>query len=632
MGDEQKIWFIYLTDHHEGPFSVSEVAEKIGQGVVTPQSLGWKDGMPEWLPLESIPELGPALSGGGGGEAAPAEAPAGDGEGFSLAQMLASQQSVGAEEPSGSLGVSVTEEPSGQTPSMASSFSSPIDQPVDAGALIWMMRVGEQASGMYSLQQLKAMAAQGEIPASAQLWHQGWADFQPLSSVPDVASLRQDGKGMAGKTGMTARPAANTAMNRPRGLAPITASADVGNDDPTDPGISSPKKSFLDKIKALFPKKKSKAAAAPASRVVGKKKAAGGIMGSVKRIAPVLGGLVLIGAGAAAYFLYFSSPIPSDLDVIPDDLEAMRQVVKQPASQPQLYLALARGTEDSPADVTAPKFYVATNLPESTAVTIQLNGHPGTLVNRISFDKTYTGTVGGKHMAVFESLQDDGKPLPMGEYTMTVTATGAPPLAHDRFLGGRKGGAYTSRLAKYKEKLQGEYDKEMQTLKEYIDTLKSLQGELSKRVKDYNTQWQNPGMRTKIVNEWRNFVPSAQGILSQMDQKVKAYLGSGAAIFNQTAFTDVTTTLSQMAQLIQIHGQRLSGQQPASNPNDLDGLVQAAVASLDQWLAQALVKNPMDVLMAKGQPPAPQAGTPPPAAPVPAPATAAAPAPAAPAQ
>ncbi len=88
MSTETKIWFVYLSDHHEGPFTPEEVAEKVKQGVVNAQSLGWKDGMAEWVPLESIPELKSALDGGGAAGAAGAP---GD-DGFSLAQMLASQQ------------------------------------------------------------------------------------------------------------------------------------------------------------------------------------------------------------------------------------------------------------------------------------------------------------------------------------------------------------------------------------------------------------------------------------------------------------------------------------------------------------------------------------------------------------
>lgn len=625
MSEQQKIWFIYLTDHHEGPFTPAEVAEKIGQGAVTPQSLGWKDGMAEWVPIESIPELSAALAApvalSAAGPAGGAEpAPAGGGEeGFSLAQMLVSQQNGGAPADAGGAA-----EMGAMDAAPMAAFES--GAPVDPSDPIWTMKVGEQVSGLFSLQQLKAMAARGEVPANGMLWHSGWSDFQPVASVPEVASARQAkpaGAGRGTQTGITssgmARPAGLGAATgqRPRGLTPITASADVGSDDPTDPGIARPRKAaFLDKIKGLFART-PKAAAKAAPGRAGAKKKIGGPMDSVKRLAPVLGGLLVVAMGGAAYVMFFSSPIPSDLDVIPDDLEMMKEVAKAPLSDgAKLYLALARGTEDNPADDTAPKFYVATNLAEGAALTLAISGHAGTLVNKPSFEKTYTATVGAKHLAAFESLQDDGKPLPMGEYSMKLTANGAEPLVNERFLGGKKGGVYNSRLTKYKEKLQGEYDKEMQVLREFIDTLKSLQGEVSRHLREYNTGWQNPASRAKITNEWRTFSVSAQTMVTQIDYKVRGYSGGTTQIFHPRAFQDISTTLSQILQLIQLHSDRLSGKNPQNNPNDLDGLVQAGVTSLDQWLAQAVVKSPLDVLNSGSHPenipgaPAPNAAAP----------------------
>ena len=37
MSEEQKIWFIYITDHHEGPFTISEIKEKVTQGLANKQ-------------------------------------------------------------------------------------------------------------------------------------------------------------------------------------------------------------------------------------------------------------------------------------------------------------------------------------------------------------------------------------------------------------------------------------------------------------------------------------------------------------------------------------------------------------------------------------------------------------------
>src|SRR5688500_11761725 len=76
MSDQEKIWFVYQTDHHEGPFSVEEVAGKAKQGLVTSQTLAWRDGMAEWVAAESIPDLRPVF----GAAAAPEAESPGEGE------------------------------------------------------------------------------------------------------------------------------------------------------------------------------------------------------------------------------------------------------------------------------------------------------------------------------------------------------------------------------------------------------------------------------------------------------------------------------------------------------------------------------------------------------------------------
>lgn len=636
MNDQ--IWFIYLTDHHEGPFTPTEVAGKVAAGAVTAQSLGWKDGMAEWVPIESIPELAAAL---GGAPAAPpaAAAPAAAGpapegeEGFSLAQLLAQQQGGGGV-PSAA---PVTEDPSLATgftgaASVLSSLAGSVQAAhpmntgsvtIDAGGLtggvsasvggevgpdeeVWTLRIGNQVSGLHSLNRLKSLAGEGEIPPDAFLWHPGWPDFQPIATVPEVSSARRQRKMTSNQSGANSQASLKQGagktggMNRPA-FAPITSGANVGDDDPTDPSIKfndSPTgfKGLLARVKNLMKRKENAKQAKAAPVKVTAKKSGGGASDKIKRVGIILGSVAVIAGAGAAYFILFSSPIPSDLDVIADDLEAMRATLAAPEGSAKMHLALARGTEDNPADDTAPKFYVATGLAEGTGITLTVTGQPGTLVNRLSFEKSFNASVNKDHLAVFESVQDGGKPLPMGEYTIKVAAEGAEPLTLTRFLGGKKGAIYSDRLKKYKDKLQGDYDKEMQELKEYVDTLKSVQTDISKRTGEYKTGWATAANRPRILADWKSFSLGAQGMASQVDTKLKARVAAATQTFHPRAFEDVSTTLGQIQQLLQMHGQRLEGATPSGNPDELEGLAQAGVVSLEQFLAQALVKSPFDVM------------------------------------
>lgn len=612
MSDQGKIWFIYLTDHHEGPFSAAEVAEKAKQGLVNGQTLAWKDGMAEWIPAETIPELQAAFSGGGG-----AAAPEGTGE-VSLAQLLASQQSGGgggsASDISPSMGESAApamQEGRSALSSMVSSSmasSAPAETAVDASEPgpdeeVWTLKIQHTVNGLYSLNRLKDLAKDGEIPPDAMLWRSGWTDFQPVSTVPAVASSRRAQPAGATRTGM--KPAFT---GRPGGIAAITAAADIGNDDPTDPGIRAPGKfAFLDKLKALF-KKKPKAAAAPMKTgavMIGKKAKAGpGIMATIKKVVAVLLVVGVLGGGAAAYFLFFASPIPSDLDVLPEDKENLTLLVKEPVAQGKKFaIAQARGTEDNPADDTSPKFYVATNMPEGTKVTLTATGKTGTLVNKINFEKEYSATVAKTQLATFE-LKDDGKPLPMGEYTVKVAAEGAEPYEVGKFLGGKKGAVYDRRLKQYKEKIEKDYTEEVEEIRELVGTLKNVHGEVSKRIGHYKASVAAKANLDFSKNDWRSFQPTFESMASQLDAKLKVRIETPDQRYYPRAYQDISSTLGLIRQAAKAHGERLSGIAPSANPDELDGFAQAGIQSLEQVVAQAVIKNPYDVQKAGGNAPA----------------------------
>jgi hypothetical protein len=649
MSDQQKIWFIYLTDHHEGPFTPAEVAEKLGQGVVTPQSLGWKDGMPEWLPIEQIPELN-ALGSAPAAEEPAAAAPAAaleteaaaPAEDFSLAKLLAQQQdggsggeaapleaaplSLSTEEPQPGISLGQTQGQTQGQSALSSLAQAPTggsasagDSGVDPQADVWTLRVGDQVTGLYSLEKLTRLAGAGEVPPDAFLWRSGWDDFRPLSDVPEVASARRSKKVTGGRPGAAPRG----------GIAPITAHANVGDDEPTDTGIQVRRGGgFLDRIRGLI-KRKPKPQAAVAKQSVTRKITVkqGGRAGIGKRVATILVPVLLVvGGSGGVYYFFFSSPIPSSLDVLPSDMDSMKAAVKAPASGGgTLFLASAKGTIDDPPDLSSPKFYVASNLPVGTEVKVQLHGLPGTLVNRITFDKNYSAKINESKLAVFERLDDNGKPLPMGHYQVSVNANGAQPLVHkDQFLGGRPGGVYQSRLAKYKEKLQGDYDKEVQELRETIDTLKNQQAEASRQIADFKANWHNPLARTRISSGWRNFANTADGILGQIDQKLKARAAAtDQTTYNPKVFQDLGATLSQLQQLIALQTKRIQGDPAAGNPEEMEGLVQAGLGSLEQQLAQVVGRNPLDILAA-GPAPGTAGGAPagaplPPPQPAPAP-------------
>jgi GYF domain 2 len=689
MSDQEKIWFIYLTDHHEGPFTVAEVAEKVSAGLVNGQSLSWKDGMAEWVPLETVPELAPALA---GSTTAAAAAGAGSGGSFqpevagegsvSLAQLLAEQQGSAPEADAAPAAapadLSALSAAPAAAPAPAAEAATPAPFSLASGANesgsilasmaseahvtpepglneeVWTLRIGSRVNGLFSLAKLKEYAASGEIPSDAMLWHPGWSDFQPVAAVPAVASMRKPSDG--------SRPNARAGITRP-GMA---ISASLGTDDePTDPHLQAPPPSgfqgIVAKLMALVNKgqgggapKPFKPAGIPRSgntkmintgttgRVVVSSKAQG-----VARRAGVIVGLVagISVLGGGAFYFFISSPLPNDLDVSADDREAMIEAIKGKGGN-KLQLAQARGIDESQLDPeAAAKYYVASNLPEKTVVTLALSGVAGSMVNRMSFEKSFTAEVGKDHLAVFGKVADENdKPL-WGEFTAKLSAPGVDPVQQKLFIGA-KGAAYQRRLKRYKETIQQDYDKEADDLKEFVASLKSVQAEASRHVAEYKAGWAVPASRKKITDDWNAYRSGSMAFFSDLDRKLMERMsGSNPPKFNLRAFQDLQTVVGQLEKLLKEHSDRIAGTPPAAgatpvNVDDLDGLVGAGMNALEQTVAQVVARSPFEAAKSAGAPankpktapasvaPAPAAAPPAAGAPAPAPA----PAPAAPAQ
>ena len=53
----EKKWFIYVVDHHEGPFTVDEIWSGIDSGKYPQSGFVWADGMKDWVGLSTLPEF-----------------------------------------------------------------------------------------------------------------------------------------------------------------------------------------------------------------------------------------------------------------------------------------------------------------------------------------------------------------------------------------------------------------------------------------------------------------------------------------------------------------------------------------------------------------------------------------------
>ncbi|NUM88455.1 MAG: DUF4339 domain-containing protein [Bdellovibrionales bacterium] len=582
---DQKVWFVYISDHHEGPFTPDEVKQKIAEGVVSQQSLVWKDGMAEWVAAESVPEILVLFT----TEAAPppAEPAAGavDDGAASLARLFAeSQQTAPVEEP-------------GASPAVPESPGSAQDPGEDDP--VWTMRSGTTVTGQYSMATIREMAGRGEVPDDAEFWHPGMTDFTPLSSYPSVAQARKKKKSVA------AAPAAQAAPRKPGGLAPLVASATVGSEEDTDTAAPAPKKGLAEKLKGLFSfqlgkrkvaKAVAKSAAKPAPARAGK------LAKILRPVVTALAVALVVGGGGAAYLTFFSSPIPDLEDVIPETLEEMRAVVKAPSDAGGKFLLVQAQGDD-----VTPTFYVATNLPEGTQVTLKLEGIPGTLVNAVTFSQGWTSAVEKTQLAVFRSLSVEGKPLPMGDYKVRLAATGAAELVQDRFVGGKKNHIYDRRMKTWREKLQGEYERELGEVKEAFASLKASYSEFLKLAQEGRSPL-NLAQREQLQRKWDKYLADSEPFLQELNARQVAVLGSTA--FPERYFPDyvkdIVSLIERFQQIRKKERERIrSFAAHVEDPAEVEFSSKFGV--LEQSIAEAAARNPLEILQERAKTAAPAA-------------------------
>lgn len=62
-----RVWYASIEGVQEGPFSADQILGLAASGRITPATLVWKEGNPEWQPLALVPEMQAVFSKGGAG-------------------------------------------------------------------------------------------------------------------------------------------------------------------------------------------------------------------------------------------------------------------------------------------------------------------------------------------------------------------------------------------------------------------------------------------------------------------------------------------------------------------------------------------------------------------------------------
>lgn len=585
MGEEQRIWFVFLTDHHEGPFLVEEIAEKLKSGLITKANLAWKDGMADWQAIEAIAELNSALDAVGSmPNQVPTENPALNAAvNAAVSQDVGQAVAVGGDEgPSLAQQLSASQSAAGPALSLVSSAANAADP--DPNESCWSLKNQGSISGPYSFNKLVEMASRGEIKEGFELWRPGLTNFLPGTQYPNISLKSGKTEFSAQKTlqSQTAGAGGLSTLIKKSGVQPAKGAAIASTEEPTDNAIIRPAKaSFLDKIKALFTKKKSASAAAPA-----KKSNVGAL---VKRFAVYVVLLVLVGGAGAYYWVMIRSPIPELEDVTPDAYEILKEAVRSSESG-KLSIAVSQ------EDLFNPKIYAASNLPEGTLLTLHLDGIAGKLVNSLDFDIKVNSPVAKTKLTTFGPISQDGKPIPMGEYVVTISdSSGKQYFEKQMFLGGPKGPIYERRMKQYQEKLQANYDAEIQELRELVATLKGLREDVERKLSEINA----PAAAASRANIWSTFGGSFNLVLQQLEGKIKPKITNTNEVFYPPVYESLLSIITQLKQDYDKEKMAIDANQLSVIGPSVAGLA-AQIDAQEQAVAQAVARSPLDALSGKG--------------------------------
>ncbi len=482
-GFQERKWFVYQTDHHEGPFSLEEIQAKMSAGQVARTQYVWCEGMGDWQIMTAVRDFEPLL------QAASAPAPSAA-TSFPLIQ----------EEPSSSkdqdfdLGITAeqTFEPKLELePAQAETAPEPAPAPAPALDIQLEPEAAAPAAEVQAESQPESATQVLDLNPSIEL------TTTPKEQTEIHHHERDLGEGFD-RNEMPAFESVSSGPPRTFGFLKVFLTLSI-----VGLGAYAYKSGRLDPVvkNAGFVK------FVTASRGV--------IQPGLSKLAqwvPALQGIF--------------SPIADIEGVLPEELSEMR-LAAQGKSPGQIGLSVYRD------ELLSPTFYAGTNLPTGTALDLHVIGISDTLLSQVSLVATAQGTV-EQFVARFEGVrQADGRPLVQGQYMVMITeaeesrqspesrailaslpeskvlpiagsgVTGARKVVFTKsyFLGGPKDDTYAQRLKEFHEKLSAKSIDELREIKQFIDTL-DLQ--LQNSNKEYDKAHANKNAKA-AAKGWNGF-------------------------------------------------------------------------------------------------------------------------------
>ncbi|HLD99462.1 MAG TPA: GYF domain-containing protein [Bdellovibrionota bacterium] len=517
-GYEDKKWFVYMGDHHEGPFSLAEIQAKMTERQVTASNHVWSEGMADWKLMSEVPQFEAIVktqSPAAPPPLEPVQAPAAE---------KSSAESVFTQETSPSLAMN---------PFAVQNANS---QPVNP----FLVATPEPNPEQSTSQQSTPEQSTSEQAVTLTELSQPAMPMQPLEpTAPLMVQLEARPTPAAHHIDM---PAPVMLERPPGGEADLQEFAKVRQIE-----RKAAAKGFFGRLFSVVLKL---AVLGLLIGVVGfafKK----GYFTEVLKSPAVNAALQTVTDTAQPYLLQvvekfpalgqWISPIRSLDDVSTEDYAELRAAAGTKAQPGAAKLALAL----SRADLLAPKFYVSSNLPDGARVEVYVEGVPDTLLNQLSYLEKRELTV-VKKLGATSEFRFSGKPLPRGQYLVfavesesqssevnailvgsqapepdKITLGISPSIPKGRkllvwksyFLGGEKDGDYTARLKAFHDKLREKAGAELSEVKQFAVTLES---QLKQSIQRYD-QLRKGRLTPQKKKAWQAYNKSWTDFAKQMN-------------------------------------------------------------------------------------------------------------------
>jgi hypothetical protein len=480
----EKKWFVYVGDHHEGPFSLADVREKMTAGLVTTESFVWAEGMPDWKAMSEVSEFSSlVLLKAPLHEPTPMHAPP---------LVPANDHEI---------------EPEGRTGMIqAPRFS---DEPEQEERTIMGMMGRPSPTD-------PAPAKKAEKPVES----------DPIESEPGL-KLAPEPHGSQESIG----------VESPSPESPVHAVEDVPIEvelpEKTDNVPIQKKKfsgAFLTLVLTLL--------------VLGGGSFAfmNGTFDSVLNSPSVHAQLGSFQESSRATLLDWSeklpalekwvSPLPPIDDVSPDEYELLKTAARENPQTAGVHIAFAVSKQN----LQTPLFVLASRLPDGTQLKLEILGLPDTLVGQTS---AYSETLVTLTRRLGRSVFVQG--LPKGEYVIYISAGASqagpagqllsaaqsvsiPPgfpapknakiLAMKTiFLGGTKDAKYASDLKAFQDGLRKKATDELSEVSQFVTT---LEGQMILSQTQFTT-WRKPRLTPKLKAGWSKFHTEWSKLQTQLD-------------------------------------------------------------------------------------------------------------------